>query len=332
MLADTAFGRPGAVKSAVRDRGWLVRRGLLAADAIGLTAAFVITALVFGQGAGEHNHLALAAEYLLFIATLPAWLLGAKLHELYDRDEERTDHTTFDDFVGVLHVVTLGVWILYAVARLTGLADPELSNALLFWALAITFVTAGRAGARILCRRHPAYIQNTLIVGADDTGQLIARKLLQHPEYGMRLIGFADDEAPELRADIAGQHVVCGIDDVPRLVRERNVQRVVIAFAEASPSLTKTVVRLKAMDVQIDIVPRLFEVLGPNVEMHAVEGLPLVGLPTPKLLPFSRTIKRGIDITGASLVPYSNVKLTFGGGAIGHFGDQPIDGVVTIRP
>ncbi len=86
----------------------------------------------------------------------------------------------------------------------------------------------------------------------------VARKLLQHPEYGMRLVGFADDEAPELRADIAGQHVVCGIDDVPRLVRERNVQRVVIAFADASPSLTKTVVRLKAMDVQIDIVPRLY--------------------------------------------------------------------------
>ena len=39
-----------------------------------------------------------------------------------------------------------------------------------------------------------------------------------------------------------------------------------------------------------------------------------------------------VDITGAALVPYSNVKLTFGGGAIGHFGDQPIDGVVTIRP
>jgi hypothetical protein len=39
-----------------------------------------------------------------------------------------------------------------------------------------------------------------------------------------------------------------------------------------------------------------------------------------------------VDITGAALVPHSNVKLTFGGGAIGHFGDQPIDGVVTIRP
>ena len=159
----------------------------------------MITALVFGQGSGGGNHLALAAEYLLFVATLPAWLLGAKLHELYDRDEERTDHTTFNDFVGVLHVVTLGVWILYAGAHGTGLADPEMPKALLFWVLAVGLVTASRAGARALCRRHPAYIQSTLIVGADDVGQLAARKILQHPEYGMRLVGFADDQASTLR-------------------------------------------------------------------------------------------------------------------------------------
>jgi exopolysaccharide biosynthesis polyprenyl glycosylphosphotransferase len=303
MLADAAFGRPGAVTDAARDRGWIVRRGLLAADALGLMAAFVITALVFGQGAGEHNHLALAGEYLLFIATLPVWLLGAKLHELYDRDEERTDHTTFNDFVGVLHVLTLGVWILYAVALTTGLADPELPKALLFWVLAVALVTGGRAGARVLCRRHPAYVQNTLILGADDTGQLVARKLLQHPEYGMRLVGFADDEAPALRPDIGDQRVVCRIEDVPRVAAERNVQRVVVAFSSADrTSIARAVARLKAMDVQIDIVPRLYDVVGPNVEVHAVEGLPLIGLPTPKLLPFSRTIKRLVDLTGASIL------------------------------
>ena len=32
-----------------------------------------------------------------------------------------------------------------------------------------------------------------------------------------------------------------------------------------------------------------------------VEGLPLLGLPTAKLLPFSRTIKRAIDIVGATI-------------------------------
>lgn len=39
-----------------------------------------------------------------------------------------------------------------------------------------------------------------------------------------------------------------------------------------------------------------------------------------------------VEVTGGGLVPLANAKVTFGGAAIGHFGDQPLDGVVTIRP
>jgi exopolysaccharide biosynthesis polyprenyl glycosylphosphotransferase len=282
------------------DRGWLVRRALLLADAVGLVGAFVVTALIFGRGAGTGNHLALVGEYALFAATLPAWLLGAKLHELYDRDEERTEHTTIDDVVGVVHLVTLGVWTLYAGAKLTGLADPELSKAVTFWLLAFLFVAGGRALARTLCRRHSAYVQNTLIVGAGDVGQLVARKLMQHPEYGARLVGFVDDDPRPLRSDIGGGSVIGGLADVCRIVREREIDRVVVAFSrDGEPLVAATVAQLKSLDVQIDIVPRLYDVVGPNVIVHDVEGLALVGLPSPKLLPFSRTIKRGLDVVGS---------------------------------
>ena len=94
-------------------RGWLVQRALLVADVVGLMVAFVTVAVVLGPGEGEGNALAVAGEYALFVATLPGWILVAKLHGLYDHDEERTDHTTLDDFVGVFHVVTIGVWVLY---------------------------------------------------------------------------------------------------------------------------------------------------------------------------------------------------------------------------
>jgi hypothetical protein len=36
-----------------------------------------------------------------------------------------------------------------------------------------------------------------------------------------------------------------------------------------------------------------------------------------------------VEITGGNAVPFSNLSITFGGGAVNHFGDQPIDGVVT---
>ncbi len=38
-----------------------------------------------------------------------------------------------------------------------------------------------------------------------------------------------------------------------------------------------------------------------------------------------------VDITGGPAIALSNVKLTFGGAAIAHFGDQPIEGVVALK-
>jgi hypothetical protein len=37
------------------------------------------------------------------------------------------------------------------------------------------------------------------------------------------------------------------------------------------------------------------------------------------------------DVTGGALVPLAKASLTFGGAAVGHFGDQPIEGVVVLR-
>jgi lipopolysaccharide/colanic/teichoic acid biosynthesis glycosyltransferase len=48
--------------------------------------------------------------------------------------------------------------------------------------------------------------------------------------------------------------------------------------------------------VQIDIVPRLFEFVGPGVEVHTVEGLPLIGLPPLRLSRSSRLVKRTTDL------------------------------------
>ena len=45
--------------------------------------------------------------------------------------------------------------------------------------------------------------------------------------------------------------------------------------------------------------------------------------------PYSNSTVR-VDITGGSLIRYSNIKLTFFGAAVEHFGPQPYDGLVVI--
>ena len=82
-----------------------------------------------------------------------------------------------------------------------------------------------------------------------------------------------------------------------RIVAEQNVERVVVAFSlEPTSELIETVIAVRRAGVQVDIVPRLFEALGPHVKMHSVEGVPMIALPTAKRFPFSPLIKRGLDV------------------------------------
>jgi exopolysaccharide biosynthesis polyprenyl glycosylphosphotransferase len=288
-------------KHSVR-RGWLVRRMLLLADVLGLSLAFLAALALYGSR-GQVDPVGGQHEFLVFFLTLPGWVLLAKLHGLYERDEERADHSTVDDIVGVFHLVTIGVWLFLLGAVLTGLADPEFVKLAAFWACAIVLVTVGRAVARGLCRRSLAYLQNTIIVGAGEVGQLIARKLLKHPEYGINLVGFVDSAPKERRDDLDHLAVLGAPGQLRELIDLLDVERVIVSFSGASDEDVLALIRtLNDLDVQVDVVPRLFDIVGPKVGIHTVEGLPLVGLPPARLTPSSRLIKRTIDIVGAGFL------------------------------
>jgi exopolysaccharide biosynthesis polyprenyl glycosylphosphotransferase len=285
-----------------RRRGWLVRRMLLLADVIGLSLAFVSAELVFGPRGAVADRFSPSVEILVFLATLPAWIIAAKVYGLYDRDEERTDHTTVDDLVGVFHLLTIGAWFTFVSAHLTEVADPQLSKILFFWGLALVLVTVGRAFSRAFCRRQSSYQQNTVIVGAGDVGQTVAHKLLQHPEYGISVLGFIDSKPKERRSDVGDLTLLGSCDHLPGLVRDLNIERVIIAFSNDSHEHTLHLIRsLKDLDVQIDIVPRLFDVVGPGVSLHSVEGLTLIGLAPFRLSRSSRFLKRSTDVSLAAL-------------------------------
>jgi exopolysaccharide biosynthesis polyprenyl glycosylphosphotransferase len=283
--------------SAVRmRRGWLVRRMLVLADLVGLTVAFLLATFAIDQP-GRTDAVASQIEILVFLLSLPAWVVVAKLYGLYDFDEERTDHSTADDLVGVLHLVTVGSWLFFAFAAVTHRADPGFARLLGFWLFAIVAITASRAIARGIARKHLAYVQNTIIVGAGDVGQLIAKKLRQHPEYGLNIVGFVDGDPKERTENLTDIALLGGLEQLPQMVQILDVERVIVAFSNDSHEDMLHLIRsLKDLDIQIDLVPRFFEVIGTNVGIHTAEGLPLIGLPALRLSRSSLFMKRTMDL------------------------------------
>jgi exopolysaccharide biosynthesis polyprenyl glycosylphosphotransferase len=241
-------------------------------------------------------------EWLLVTLSVPLWLVLFHLHGLYRDDEERADHSTADELFRVVQATTLATWVVLVAALATDLLSPGVERLLVFWALAVSLVTVGRTVARAWCRRQSDYVQRVVLVGRGSVGQLLARKIRQHPEYGFDLLGFVDADPKEQRADIVGVELLGTLGDLDAIVRESRADRVIVSFSNEPDAQTMEVVRgLRDEDVIVDIVPRLFELVGPRASMHIVEGLPLMCLPPARLSRSSLALKRAIDLVGAAV-------------------------------
>jgi exopolysaccharide biosynthesis polyprenyl glycosylphosphotransferase len=281
-------------------RGWIVRRALLAADVIGLLLAYSLAEIVTGAPANS-DKVSPWFELAGFLATIPLWLVLARLFGLYERDEERADHTTVDDATGVFVLVTVGVWLLIVLTWVTRLANPYMPKLLAFWVAAVVLVSLSRAVTRSCVRRSDAYQQNTVLVGAGDIAQLLASKIQRHHEYGINLLGFVDEPPRSLRDDVGDLAVLGDIKELPRVVDELDVERVIVAFAgQTQGKLLEDLRLLRTKDVQIDVVPRFFDIVGPGADFHAIEGFPLVGLPAARLPRSSVMLKRALDFAGSA--------------------------------
>jgi exopolysaccharide biosynthesis polyprenyl glycosylphosphotransferase len=57
---------------------------------------------------------------------------------------------------------------------------------------------------------------------------------------------------------------------------------------------------LAALGIQIDVIPTPFEALGARVDVHHLEGAPLMTLPRPRLTTSARVMKRALDIAATA--------------------------------
>jgi exopolysaccharide biosynthesis polyprenyl glycosylphosphotransferase len=294
--SEEGLGRHLGRRSA-RRRSWLMHRMLLAADLLALALAFLAASALVGRGG--------APPVPVLAAALPAWVLAAKLYGLYERDTAWGAYSTTEELAAVVHLLTVWAWSIVVVEWLAAGGTRRLSWLLVVWLLAIPAVAAARAVARGICKHARAYRQNAIVVGAGDVGQLIVRKLLQHPEYGINVLGLVDPSPRARRRELDHLPLLGTPDELKALVEDLDVERVIVAFSTGSDAETVGLVRAVSdldRDVQVDLVPRLFELVGPRAFVHSIEALPLVGIPPIRLPRSSRALKRTLDIVGSAAV------------------------------
>ena len=205
--------------------------------------------------------------------------------------------------VGAVSVATMALVVidLYAAggALQTGVY-PHL------WAFALLLIGLGRLIG--LALQHAARARGligtpTIIVGAGVVGRKLAARLQRDPQYGLRPVGFIDDEPLFAASGMIGVPVLGGAEELEEVSRRTGARHILFAFSSMTDRrLLPLVRRASAAGLEVSLVPRMFESVNDRLVYESLGGIPVLRLrgTDPRGVMFD--VKHAFDRIGAALV------------------------------
>jgi len=124
-----------------------------------------------------------------------------------------------------------------------------------------------------------------LIVGAGMAGRKTLSRIEKEGKVDILVVGFVDDDAKKQGAEIGGVRVLGAIDDIPRIVRSKNVDRVLVSMPSVGGELFSRITRLLPAGISIKVLPSISSVILGKVDLaylRDIDPSDLIGRPLVK--------------------------------------------------
>jgi exopolysaccharide biosynthesis polyprenyl glycosylphosphotransferase len=240
---------------------------------------------------GLQATLHVSANQAPLLAMPPLVLLLLGLRGLY---RTRLRALVLDGVVPVMSAVSVGAMAVAMIGIFLNGDIPSQADWVRAWVLGLVAVGLGRvtlALAQRLARSSRRVGKPVLIMGAGMVGSQVARRLESHPEYGLRPVGFLDDD-PRSIAEVGGREVpVLGtVEDLDAIAYHTGVRHLIVAFSSvADARVSRLIQRCQELGIEVSVVPRMFDTINNRVGYDTVGGLPLMS--------FSSVNPRGLQFT-----------------------------------
>jgi FlaA1/EpsC-like NDP-sugar epimerase len=157
-----------------------------------------------------------------------------------------------------------------------------------------TLALLGTAGVRVLRRiqteraallhgaprksRAPA-AQATLLIGAGQAGVSVAREVAKHPELGITLAGFIDDDILKVGMIVEGLPVLGSTAQIGVIASGLAVKQAIITIARADGKQIRRIQQICAdNDIAVKIVPGVHEILDGKVNLSRIREVSIEDL------------------------------------------------------
>jgi exopolysaccharide biosynthesis polyprenyl glycosylphosphotransferase len=234
------------------------------------------------------------------------------------------------DLLYTVFLATSGGFILGLAVLVMTYRSIELPRlvVVVWWATATILIWWTRTvldiGVRLM-RKHGVGLARVLVVGAGESGQIVAEKIRHAPELGYRVIGFVDDGPVETLP--AAAPVLGTLANVATLIRQHQIGELIIASPHLDQRAMLDLVGSCGRErVNVKLFPDIVQIMSSEVTTSDLTGLPMVQIRDVSLRGWNLALKRAMDIvvSGMALVLMSPlmlaiallVKLTSGDGPV----------------
>jgi FlaA1/EpsC-like NDP-sugar epimerase len=121
--------------------------------------------------------------------------------------------------------------------------------------------------------------KRVLMIGAGDAGEMVARQLQAHPEYGYLPVAFIDDDLKKSGRQIHGIPIVGGRERLNEMIARQRIEEIIIAIPSAPGTVVRELVEhCKLAKVRFKIVPGIKEIIEGEVNLGQIREVELEDL------------------------------------------------------
>jgi sugar transferase (PEP-CTERM system associated) len=245
--------------------------------------------LLFGHGdIAKALLIALVSQLCLYYADLYDLRVVGDRHELFVRIVQALSATSF---------LLAGIYFVF----------PQLVIGGGVFVMSSSLVIVAVAGWRVVFEwltRQVAPRERLLLVGTGAAAVTLAKELFERrQELGVEIAGFVDPDPARVGTPVINPGVIGTIDDIPTIVREHGVHRVVVSLADARGKLPMDkLLAMKLAGVSFDHLASVYEEYTGKIAIENLRPSWFIFSHGFRKTRFTRIAKRMIDVVAAAVL------------------------------
>ncbi len=143
---------------------------------------------------------------------------------------------------------------------------------------------------------------NVLIVGDGNAGKMLATKLLYENPFGLKVVGFIEDNHEIGEEIVQGKKVLGRLSDIHNLIKKHEVDEILISLDNITyEKLLDTLDKCNKLEVNIRLSSQLFKIVPQKVSTETYADIPVIDISTGYNSNLSVFLKRAFDFSMSAL-------------------------------